>query len=92
MAAASPRKRLKVYNFGTTNARLMKLTTIIHRHKTFDLAKNWGVTHRAQEGEVQLHFLEFSGLYQKRCHMLYFALHCITGRNFKRIRQNLGQL
>ena len=47
MAAASPQKHLKIYNFGTTNVILMILTTIVYLHQTFDLAKNWGVTHLA---------------------------------------------
>ena len=41
------RNHLKIYNFGTINAILMKLTTIMYLHKTFHLAKNWGVTLRA---------------------------------------------
>ena len=47
MDAASPRKHLKIYNLTATNATLMKLTTIMYLHKTFNLAKDWGVTHRA---------------------------------------------
>ena len=47
MAAALPRKHLKIYNLTTTNATLMKLTTIMYLHKTFNLAEDWGVTHRA---------------------------------------------
>ena len=47
MDAASSRKHLKIYNLTTTNAALMKLTTIMYRHKTFNLAKDWGATHRA---------------------------------------------
>ena len=47
MDAASPQKHLKIYNFGTTNVILMILTTIVYLHQTFDLAKNWGVTHLA---------------------------------------------
>ena len=49
MAAASPQKHLKIYNFGTTNVILMKHTTIIYLHETFHLAKNLGVTHKAFE-------------------------------------------
>ena len=37
----------KIYNFITTNAILMKLTTIMYLNDTFYLTKNWGVTHRA---------------------------------------------
>ena len=40
-------QHLKIYNFGFTNAILMKLTTSIYKHETFHLAKNWGVTHWA---------------------------------------------
>ena len=42
MDAASPRKHLKIYNLTATNATLMKLTTIMYHHKTFNLAKDWG--------------------------------------------------
>ena len=95
MAVASPRKHLKIYNSGTRNAILMKFTKIMYHHKTFHLEKDWGVNHRAYEGVVKkplkksqkivfsLLFLEFSGLYQKQYHISYFALHCITGPNFK---------
>ena len=47
MDAASPQKHLKIYNLTTTNATLMKLTTIMYLHKMFNLAEDWGVTHRA---------------------------------------------
>ena len=47
MEAALSRKHLKIYNLTTTNAALMKLTAIMYRHKTFILAEDWGVTHRA---------------------------------------------
>ena len=47
MDAASPRKHLKIYNLTTANATLMKLTTIMYLHKMFNLAEDWGVTHRA---------------------------------------------
>ena len=40
-------KHLKIHNLATSNAILMKLTTIMYLHDTFHLAKNWGVTHRA---------------------------------------------
>ena len=40
-------KHLKIHNLATTNAKLMKLTTIMYLHGTFYLAKDWGVTHRA---------------------------------------------
>ena len=45
--AALPQKHLKIYNLTTTNATLMKPTTIIYLHKTFNLAKDWSVIHRA---------------------------------------------
>ena len=38
MAAASPQNHLNSYNWRTTNAIKMKLTTIIYLHKTFRLA------------------------------------------------------
>ena len=47
MDAALPRKHLKIYNLTTTNATLMKLTTIMYLHKTFNLAKDWGAPQRA---------------------------------------------
>ena len=40
-------KHLKIYNLETTNAILMKLTTIMYLHKTFDLAEDWGINHTA---------------------------------------------
>ena len=46
MDAASPRKHLKIYKLATTNATLMKLTKIMYLHKTFNLAKDSGVTRR----------------------------------------------
>ena len=49
MDAASPRKHLKLYNLTTTNATLMNLTTIMYLHKVFNLAKDWGVTHRVKK-------------------------------------------
>ena len=50
MDAVSPRKHLKIYNLTTTNATLMKLTMIMYLHKMFNLAEDWDVTHRMQEG------------------------------------------
>ena len=47
MDAALPQKHLKVYNLTTTKATQMKLTTFMYRHKTFNLAEDWGVIHRA---------------------------------------------
>ena len=55
MAAASPRKHLKIYNLGTTNAILMKLITFMYHHKTFHLEKNWSVNHRTQKGVAEKH-------------------------------------
>ena len=43
MDAASVRKHLKIYNLTTTNATLMKLTTVMHLRKMFNLAEDWGV-------------------------------------------------
>ena len=40
------RKLLKIHTLTTTNAILMKLTTIMYLNETFYLTKNWGVTHR----------------------------------------------
>ena len=39
-------KHLGIHNLTTTNAILMKFTTIMHPHETIHLAKNWDVTHR----------------------------------------------
>ena len=44
------RKPLKIYNFTKTNAVMMKLTAFMYLYETFYSTKNWGVTHRAQEG------------------------------------------
>ena len=48
-------KHSKIYNLATTNAILMRLTTIMYLHETFHFVKNWGVTHSAWEGVVQKH-------------------------------------
>ena len=40
MAAALPRNHLKIYNFGTTNFIVMKLTTNMYLHVTFHFRKN----------------------------------------------------
>ena len=53
MDAAMPGKILKIYNLTIANATLMKLTTIMYLHKTFNLAEDWGVTYRASEGVNQ---------------------------------------
>ena len=42
MADALPQNNLKTYNFGTTNAIFMKLTTIMYHHKTFHLQQKLG--------------------------------------------------
>ena len=47
MDGASPWKHLKIYNLTTTNAILIKLTTIMYLHENFHSAKKWDVTHRA---------------------------------------------
>ena len=39
-------KHLKIHNMETTNAILMKLTSIMYLHETFHLAQNLGVTYR----------------------------------------------
>ena len=39
-------KTMKNFNFTTTNAILIKLTTNMYLNKVFHLAKSWGVTHR----------------------------------------------
>ena len=46
MDAASAQKHIKIYNWTNTNATLMKLTTIMYLDKTFNLAEDWGVTHK----------------------------------------------
>ena len=51
--AESVRKTLKIHNLTTTNAILIKLTTIMYLHKTFDFAKNWSATHRVQEALIE---------------------------------------
>ena len=42
MDAPSPQKHFQFYNFITTNAIKMKLTTSIDLHNTFHLAKSFG--------------------------------------------------
>ena len=39
-------KTMKNFNFTTTNAILINLTTNMYLNKVFHLAKSWGVTHR----------------------------------------------
>ena len=51
MDAESIQKTLKFFNFTTTVAIHMKLTTDIYLNKVFHLAKSWGVTHSMQEGK-----------------------------------------
>ena len=46
MDAASTRKHLKIHNLTTTDAALMKHIIIMYLRKTFNLAEDWGVTHR----------------------------------------------
>ena len=53
MDAASPQKLLRIYNFRTTYAVKMKLTTIAYLHQTFHLTKDLGVTHREWQGVVK---------------------------------------
>ena len=37
------RKYLKIYNLATTDAILMKLTTIMYLHRGFNLEEDWGL-------------------------------------------------
>ena len=50
MDAESMQKKLKTFNYTTTNAIVMKLTTDIYLNKVFHLTKFWDVTHRVKEG------------------------------------------
>ena len=43
-------KNLKIFNYTTTNAIVMKLTTDIYLNKVFHLPESWDVTHRVKEG------------------------------------------
>ena len=49
-------KTLKIFNFTTTNAILMTLTTYMYLNKVFHLEKFWGITHRVQENITKKHF------------------------------------
>ena len=51
MDAESIQKTLKFFNFTTTVAILMKLTTDIYLNKVFHLTKSWGVIHSMLEGK-----------------------------------------
>ena len=94
------RETLKIYNLATTNAIPMKLTKIMYLHETFHLAKNWGVSQRAEEGVIKKplksnHKMSFFGLiswnfedYMKNHNVI---LDCITFPNFKRIWPHLGE-
>ena len=86
MAAASPRKHLKIYNFRITNAILMKLTTIKYHHETFHLAENQGVTHRAQESVSFLaSFLVISRtIYKTVLHMIL----CLAQHHWSKSQKN----
>ena len=46
METESIQKTLKIFNFTTTYAILMKLTTDIYLNKLFHLAKSWCLSHR----------------------------------------------
>ena len=46
MDAESTQETLKIFNFTTTYAILIKLTKNIYLNKVFHLAKSWGVIHR----------------------------------------------
>ena len=39
-------KTFEIYNLTTTNAIRMKLSTIMYLHETFNLTKDWGISHR----------------------------------------------
>ena len=53
-------KTLKIFNFTTTNAILINLTTNMHLNKVFHFAKSWGITHGVQEGgNKKNHFFFF---------------------------------
>ena len=96
------RETLEIYNLRTTNARKMKLATIVYLHESFHLTKDLGVAQRGSGGVAGkplkkcpkmgflAPFLEFPKLYQKPSYMLYFALHCIAGENLVQIRLDLG--
>ena len=56
MDAALPQKHLKIYNLTTRNGTLIKLTMILYLHKKFNVAEDWSVTPRAQEGVNQKPF------------------------------------
>ena len=45
MDAESIEETLKIFNFRTTHAILMELTTNIYLNKAFHLAKSWVVIH-----------------------------------------------
>ena len=48
--AESIQKSLKTFDFTTTYAILMNLTTDIYLDKIFELATSWGVFHKVYEG------------------------------------------
>ena len=54
MDAESIQETLKIFNFTTIYAILMKLTTDIYLNKVFHLAKSWGVILRVWEGVKKL--------------------------------------
>ena len=58
-----PESIQKTFNFTTTNAIPMKLTTDMYLNKVFHLPKSWGATHKAQEFiNYKTHKMKFFGL------------------------------
>ena len=54
MDAESIQETLKTFNFTTTDATLMKLTTDIYLNKAFYLAKSQGVNKRAHKMDQKM--------------------------------------
>ena len=46
------KKTLRILNFTTAYAILIKLTTDIYLNKVFHLAKSWSVSHRVYKGKA----------------------------------------
>ena len=92
------RKHLKIHNLATTNAILMKLTTIMYLHETFHLAKNWGVTHRVQEAvnekplkkSQKTSFLaQFLGIFRTISKTVIYVTRYIAPHYFFKFQKNL---
>ena len=83
MAAASPRKHLKIYNFGTKNAIVMKLTTIIFMRPSIwqkigtELIRVYeGVNEKLENESSALIFTNFLTTSKTVTYVMhYFALH-----------------